>query len=90
MFRKSLNTEIRDLISKCESFGLPEKDCIEASSFLDYHEFGLAFDTIVTQMFEYNILIDSELYLQIEVIARKMSLSGQEYEYISKLIRPSK
>ncbi|WP_409019474.1 MafI family immunity protein [Dyadobacter sp. CY347] len=81
---------MRNLIFKCESLGLPEKDCIDANSFLEHNELGLAFETILTQMYEYDILIDSELYGQIEAIAGRLSLKSPEYEFMSGLIRPAK
>ena len=90
MIKKSLNKEMHDLISKCKSLGLPEKVCNNAISFLEYNELGLAFDTILTQMYEYDILIDSELYCQIETIGSRMSLNGKDYAYMSELIRPTK
>ncbi|WP_353723041.1 MafI family immunity protein [Dyadobacter sp. 676] len=90
MIGKSLNKKVYNLISKCESLGLTEKDCTEARSLLECNEVGLAFDTILTQMYEYDILIDSELYRQIEAIAYGMSLNSEGYEFMSKLIRPAK
>lgn len=41
-------------------------------------------------MYEYDILIDSELYRQIEAIAYGMSLNSDDYEFMLKLIRPAK
>jgi hypothetical protein len=48
---------MHDLISRCKSLGLPEKGCMNANSFLEHNELGLAFDTILTQMYEYDILL---------------------------------
>lgn len=90
ILRRSLRKEVGNLISRCKSLGLPEKDCIEASSFLEYNEFGLAFETILTQMYECNILIELELYRKIQAIAGRMSLKSQQYEFMSELIRPAK
>jgi len=87
MFAKSTNREISDLISKCSSLGLPEKDCSNAREYLEYNERGLAFDTILTQMLEYDIRIDEAIYRQIESIGKKMSLDAQEYELMAKLIQ---
>jgi hypothetical protein len=81
---------VYNLISKCESLGLTEKDCIEARSLLECNELSLAFDTTLTQMYEYDILIDSELYRQIEAIAYGMSLNSDDCEFMLKLIRPAK
>lgn len=87
MFTNSTNREIGNLISTCGSLGLPEKDCSNAREYLEYNERGLAFDTILTQMFEYDIHIDEALYRQIELIGKKLSLDAVEYEFMAKLIQ---
>ncbi|WP_185731234.1 MafI family immunity protein [Larkinella rosea] len=85
----SLDTDIFDLIFKCSSLGLPEKDSNDARSYLENNERGLAFDTLLTQIYEYDILIDGDIYRQIEAIARELSINAEDYAFITKLIRPN-
>ena len=88
MFRNPLASQIRALIAKCRLLGLPEQDCVNANEFLQYHEYALAFDTILTLMYEFDIPINAELYEQIETIARRMSLEAKDYSFMAELIRP--
>lgn len=88
MFKNSLTNQIRTLIAKCRLLGLPEQDCVNANEFLQYHEYALAFDTILTQTYEFDIPINTELYQQIETIARRMSLETRDYSFMAELIRP--
>jgi len=89
MYKIPINSQIRTLAAKCRLLGLPEQDCVNANDFLQYREYGLAFDTILTQMYEFDIPIDTELYQQIETIAQRMSLSAEDYAFMAELIRPA-
>ena len=88
MFKNPLTSPIRALIVECRLRGLPEQDCVNANEFLQYHEYALAFDTILTQMYEFDIPINTELYQQIETIAQRMSLETKDYAFMAELIRP--
>lgn len=88
MFRNPLTSQIRSLVTKCRLLGLPEQDCVNANEFLQYHEYALAFDTILTQMYELDIQINAELYQQIETIAQRMSLETRDYSFMAELIQP--
>lgn len=88
MFKNPIDSQVRTLAAKCRLLGLPEQDCVIANDFLQYHEYGLAFDTILTQMYEFDIPIDTELYQQIETIAQRMSLDTEDYVFMAELIRP--
>ena len=70
--RIHLPTKYVPLLRNAGYWVLPEQDCVNANEFLQYHEYALAFDTILTQMYEFDIPINTELYQEIETIARRM------------------
>jgi hypothetical protein len=75
------------LIEGSRVLGLGEEDLRSAKEFLENHEFGLCFDTIITQMYENDIEIDNEFYEMISKIAYKMNLPMEGYSFMKELIR---
>jgi hypothetical protein len=75
------------LVEGAEILGLPVKDINAAKEYLDHHEFGLCFDTIVTQTDEYGIKISKEFYQLIAKAGNKMDLSEDNYSFMKELIR---
>lgn len=75
------------LLDTAKALGLYEVDLNNAKNLLDNREYGLAFDTIITQLYEYEIEIDQEFYNLIEVIAKRMDISEERYSFIKELIR---
>lgn len=75
------------LIDSSEGKGLEFSDLIVARDYLQHGEFGLCFDTIVTQMYEYNIEIDEEFYIQIEKVASMMKIPVSGYSFMKELIK---
>ena len=78
------------LIDASSVLGLNENDLISSKELFFNKEYGLAFDTIITQLYEYEIEIDVEFYDLIESIAKKMNISEEEYSYMKELIRDEK
>jgi hypothetical protein len=83
----NINKIILVLIETAKDLGLAELDIDNATSLLDNREYGLAFDTIITQLYEYEIEIDPEFYGMIVKIAQKMKISENEYSFMEELIR---
>ena len=75
------------LLDTAKALGLYEVDLNNAKNLLDNREYGLAFDTIITQLYEYEIEIDQEFYNLIKVIAKRMDISEERYSFIKELIR---
>jgi hypothetical protein len=75
------------LLDAAKALGLYEVDLNNAKNLLDNREYGLSFDTIITQLYEYEIEIDQEFYNLIEVIAKRMDISQERYSFIKELIR---
>ncbi|MGN7888391.1 hypothetical protein [Dyadobacter sp. 22481] len=84
---KRLSQSILVLIAAAEKLGLNEEDVKIATEIATYYEFGLAFDQIVTQMFEYEIEIDNNFYLLLTTNAQMMNLEEDEYVCMKDLIR---
>ena len=84
---KQLINTLRILIDIAKQLGLPDSDLMNAIDFLEHDEYGLCFDTIVTQMYEYDIEIDDEFYSLLICISVKLVLSSDSYSFMKELIR---
>ncbi len=49
---------------------------------------ALCFDTIITQLYEYDISIDRSVYEQIEAIGRSMGLPADSWTMLQELLVP--
>jgi hypothetical protein len=67
--------------------GLDEYDLKNAEDFLKHNEFGLCFETILTQMYEYEIKIDEDFYELIAKIGKQMNFKQVNYSFMKELIR---
>ncbi len=83
---RKLKKMLTELMADAEKFGLPERDINNAVQYFDYFEYGPCFDTIVEQLFEYNIEIDEHFYELCRSIALKMELPEKDYAYLKELI----
>jgi hypothetical protein len=84
---KKIKELLQVLIDGSVVKGLSSSDLNGAKEYLQYNEFGLCFDTIVTQMYEYNIEIDEEFYIQIEKVASTMKIPVSGYSFMKELIK---
>lgn len=75
------------LVETAKILGLNNRDIKSAEDFLMHDEFGLCFDTLITQMYEYDIEIDTELYELISKIGQLMNLKQGSYAFMRELIR---
>ena len=84
---KNIVKNLIKFIDHAKSFGIPEKDSENAEVFLKNNEFGLCFDTIITQLYEFDIEINEEFYLLADQIGRSLGLELETYSYIKELIK---
>lgn len=63
------NSLLKVMIARAALLGLGEEDVGHAQEFLRYNEFGLCFEHIITQLYEYDCKIDQEFY---DLIARSV------------------
>lgn len=86
-----MNNKLRklliELIEASKFLGLEQVDLNNAKELLENHEYGLAYDTIITQLYEYEIEIDQEFYVLIEKIGKKMNMLDSQYSYMKELVR---
>lgn len=81
-----LNKLVSSFIDIAESLGLSAVDIKNAKDLLEYREYGLAFDTVITQLYEYEVEISSEVYEYIKVIAEMMNMPENEFSFMKELI----
>jgi hypothetical protein len=84
---KILIDTLLKLIEIARVLGLDEYDLKNARDFLTHNEFGLCFDTIITQMYEYEIEIDNDFYELIAKVAERMNVKQENYSFMKELIR---
>ena len=75
------------IIEAAKELGLGDFDINNSKELLENREYGLAFDTIITQLYEYEIEIDSEFYALIVKVAQTMEISEDGYSFMMELIR---
>jgi hypothetical protein len=78
---------LSEFIERAAILGLQEADKNLAKEYLDYNEFELCFDQVVTQLYEYNIKVDEDFYRLAETIASKLGIPETGYVYLKELIR---
>ncbi len=84
-----MNTKktVSALIEAAKELGLGDVDINNSTELLENTEYGLAFDTIITQLYEYEIEIDGEFYELIAKSAHKMKISEDGYSFMKELVR---
>lgn len=79
---------IENLLSKAVELGLSREGELIVKEYIDYNEFGLAFEHIIYELNENNINISNEYYFDIKKVADIMNLDKNEYHpRLEKLIR---
>lgn len=84
---KSIIDLLIGLLRAAEFLGLPKDDVDNAYDYLQYNEYGLTFDTIVTQLYEYDIEVNDDFYTLTRRVAHEMKLPEENYAFIKDLIR---
>ncbi|CAH0191046.1 hypothetical protein SRABI27_01505 [Pedobacter sp. Bi27] len=82
-----MKKKLAALIEEVKILGLPQRDLDNANDFLINHEYGLCYDTVITQLYEYDIEIDNKIYSLISKIAKDLSLSENDYLFMKDLVR---
>ena len=85
-----MNSKINSLTTLIECtklLRLNEQDIKNANEFLKYNEFGLCFDTLVTQIYENDIEITDYVYTLICKIGNELQLPFDSYSYTKELVR---
>ena len=79
-------TILNALIDGAKLLGLRQADIKNANGLLEYGEYYLCFDTVITQLYEYDIKIDEQFYLLVTKSAVVLKINENEFLYLKELI----
>ncbi|MBU6122911.1 MafI family immunity protein [Hymenobacter siberiensis] len=78
---------VKQLLIEAGRLGLPARDAVIAQEYRDYAERGLAFEHMVTQLFEYAIPLTADFYEQVEVCAESLEMAPEAYSILLLLVK---
>ena len=81
-----METRITQFINQAKEFGLDPRDAQIANEYLLHREYGIAFDHVVNQLYEYDLKISAHFFEFMLDIAKKMELPLDGYLDIRSLI----
>lgn len=81
-----MKKRLKALIACAKILGLAEVDLYQSNDFLENDEYGLCYQTIITQMYEDDIKIDAEIYSFIQDIGELMALPASDFSFMQDLI----
>lgn len=81
-----VKNDLLKAIEMSKTFGLNENDILNAKEYFEYNEFELCFDTLTTQLYEFDIIINQKFYELLDKIAKKLKLSEEKYIFMKELI----
>lgn len=81
-----MKKKMETLIAIAKILGLPDINLDYASDFLANNEYGVCYQTIITQLYENDVEIDSNIYLLILKIAKELCLPLSDYSFMECLI----
>ncbi|MCD6035588.1 MAG: hypothetical protein K0R63_1329 [Rickettsiales bacterium] len=76
-YYKDLNTQINQLLEKL-SIILTDKEVKEVVEFIDAAEYGLALETLFAILVEEKKMLNIDVWIEIESIARKMGIFDEK------------
>ena len=86
MFFNTKKKIVSKLLEAAILFGLPDKDASNARGLIENFEEYLGFDTIITQLYEYDIKVNKDFYTFTCYVGEKLGVSHAEYSDIEKLV----
>ena len=78
--------KITELIDISEAAGLPELDLKNATESLEHNEFEDALNTILVQLFEYDVRLESSFIARARVACDSMQIDWDRYSFVESLI----
>lgn len=82
----ALENRILSLADESKEFLLPQ-DLENIRNDIEYNEFGIAFETFCTQLFEYEAPISLAIYTKIDNIGRDIGLNQKTWNVLKPLIK---
>lgn len=72
--------ELNALLAETAS-DLPQQDRENVAGFIDVGEFGVAFETLCTQMYEYDVLPSPDARARLAALGRRLELDPSYWEF---------
>lgn len=66
---------------------LPESDIENAIEMVEHNEFGIGFEIICEQLFEYGVKISPDIYQKIVELGQKMEMPSERWNFLKELIK---
>jgi hypothetical protein len=85
--KSALNQMLVSFLAKAKSHGLHDRDYKIAKEYLAHLEYGLCFEMIVTQLYEFDIKIDQETMYLINAIGEMMQMPTKSYLFANELVQ---
>lgn len=76
---------LAELIGAAKAAGLPELDVMNATEALEHNEFGDALDTILVQLFEYEVRVETGFIAKAREACHSMQLDWDQYSFVESL-----
>jgi len=83
--RQLLITQLTQLLNEVKK-SLPPDDIKKIVEFIENNEFGLAYETLCTQLYEYNIQISCEFYEKISFCGKSIKIQPSMWMPLKELI----
>ena len=78
---QKLRINLIDLIEQVRNV-LPEKDVSEALDLAEHDEFGVSFELICTQLFEYDVKVSADVYRKLEALGKSMNIDESVWQIL--------
>ncbi|MCW3111007.1 MAG: hypothetical protein JWQ09_5513 [Segetibacter sp.] len=82
---KTIENRLLDLLKET-STQLTSEDIMLISEFIEHNEWGLAYETLCTQLDEYNAQISSATYEKITDLAKVMNIDSIIWQSLKNLV----
>ena len=83
---KTILKQIQEILQEAITINLPKDDISSCLEYLENKEYGLCFDTIVTQLYEHDLKISNEFYDNIQMVGIKLGINEDEFDYLKENI----
>ena len=84
-YSQSLITQLTQLLDEVKN-GLSPNDFKNIAGFMENNEFGLAYETLCTQLYEYDLKISYELYEKISFCGKSIKIHPSIWMLLKGLI----
>lgn len=79
-------SEIRSILSKVGN-SLPVENIHDAEDLLEHNEWGESLSLICTQLYEYDITINQDMYEKIASLGREIDMPSKEWSVLQELVK---